>query len=225
MHFSTIWVKKISNTGPKIRFRKQYQCWTQGSKVVKKELLFDARRCKGTLDMKVLTDTPLTRRKNKHIRMGLNAVVKINFNHLHPVVDIEQPFAFFVHNCAPQPEPLLSSMMLPPLTTLTPATTAAAATGSLIDEVKEEDMHHQHPHQQQQHHHHHPLQVTHVTQISSVAPHLSELSADSLLMCQPTAIMFGDPTQNIQIQSHHLQVHPHLHHAPPPQNAAHHYLH
>lgn len=74
---NTVWAKKISNTGPKIRFRKQYQCWTQGGKVVQKELLFDARRCKGTLDMKVLTDNPFTRRKNKHIRLGLNVVVKV----------------------------------------------------------------------------------------------------------------------------------------------------
>lgn len=74
---NTVWVKKISNTGPKIRFRKQYQCWTQGGGKIQKELLFDARKCKGVLDMKVLTDTPLTRRKNKHIRMGLNAVVKV----------------------------------------------------------------------------------------------------------------------------------------------------
>lgn len=75
----TVWVKKISNTGPKIRFRKQYQCWTHGGKTVQKELLFDARRCKATLDMKVLTDNPLTRRKNKHIRLGLNVVVKVSF--------------------------------------------------------------------------------------------------------------------------------------------------
>ncbi|KAK5640300.1 hypothetical protein RI129_011111 [Pyrocoelia pectoralis] len=100
---STIWVKKISNTGPKIRFRKQYQCWPQTSKEVQKELLFDSRRCKGTLDMKVLTDNPLTRRKNKHIRMGLNVVVKINFTHLHHVNTL-QPFAFFVHTCEPQLE-------------------------------------------------------------------------------------------------------------------------
>lgn len=73
----TVWAKKISNTGPKIRFRKQYQCWTQQGKIVQKELLFDARRCRGTLDMKVLTDNPLTRRKNKHIRIGLNVVVKV----------------------------------------------------------------------------------------------------------------------------------------------------
>lgn len=73
----TVWVKKISNTGPKIRFRKQYQCWTHGTGKIQKELLFDARRCRAVLDMKVLTDTPLTRRKNKHIRMGLNAVVKV----------------------------------------------------------------------------------------------------------------------------------------------------
>ncbi|KAJ8922175.1 hypothetical protein NQ315_004110 [Exocentrus adspersus] len=99
----TVWAKKISNTGPKIRFRKQYQCWTQGGKTVQKELLFDPRRCKATLDMKVLTDNPLSRRKNKHIRMGLNVVVKINFYHLHPV-DTTQPFAFFVHNCEPQAE-------------------------------------------------------------------------------------------------------------------------
>lgn len=74
----TVWVKKISNTGPKIRFRKQYQCWPQVGKEVHKELLFDSRRCKGTLDMKVLTDNPLTRRKNKHIRLGLNVVVKVS---------------------------------------------------------------------------------------------------------------------------------------------------
>ncbi|GLV45813.1 hypothetical protein CBL_02833 [Carabus blaptoides fortunei] len=92
--------------GPKIRFRKQYQCWTQGGGKIQKELLFDARKCKGVLDMKVLTDTPLTRRKNKHIRMGLNAVVKINFNHLHPV-NVEVPYSFFVHNCPPQPDPIL----------------------------------------------------------------------------------------------------------------------
>jgi hypothetical protein len=100
---NTVWAKKISNTGPKIRFRKQYQCWTQGGKVVQKELLFDARRCKGTLDIKVLTDNPFTRRKNKHIRLGLNVVVKINFTHLHQV-DTSKPFAFFVHVCDPQPE-------------------------------------------------------------------------------------------------------------------------
>ncbi|KAF5296182.1 hypothetical protein FQA39_LY12636 [Lamprigera yunnana] len=100
---TTIWVKKISNTGPKIRFRKQYQCWPQTSKEVQKELLFDARRCKGTLDIKVLTDNPLTRRKNKHIRMGLNVVVKINFTHLHSVDPLQQ-FSFFVHTCEPQLE-------------------------------------------------------------------------------------------------------------------------
>lgn len=74
---NTVWAKKISNTGPKIRFRKQYQCWTHGGKIVQKELLFDAKRCRGTLDVKVLTDNPLTRRKNKHIRLGLNVVVKV----------------------------------------------------------------------------------------------------------------------------------------------------
>ncbi|XP_018563473.1 uncharacterized protein LOC108905172 [Anoplophora glabripennis] len=107
----TVWAKKISNTGPKIRFRKQYQCWTQGGKTIQKELLFDARRCKATLDMKVLTDNPLSRRKNKHIRLGLNVVVKMNFYHLHPV-DTTQPFAFFVHNCEPQaelPKPIIQS--------------------------------------------------------------------------------------------------------------------
>lgn len=75
---NTVWAKKISNTGPKIRFRKQYQCWTHGGKLVQKELLFDARKCKGTLDMKVLTDNPQTRRKNKHIKLGLNVVVKVS---------------------------------------------------------------------------------------------------------------------------------------------------
>ncbi|KAI4472026.1 mitochondrial inner membrane protease subunit 2 [Holotrichia oblita] len=75
---NTVWVKKISNTGPKIKFRKQYQCWTSGGKTVQKELLFDARRCRATLDMKVLTDNPQTRKKNKHIKLGLNVVVKVN---------------------------------------------------------------------------------------------------------------------------------------------------
>lgn len=74
---NTVWAKKISNTGPKIRFRKQYQCWTYPGKIVNKELLFDARKCKGTLDIKVLTDNPQTRRKNKHIKLGLNVVVKV----------------------------------------------------------------------------------------------------------------------------------------------------
>lgn len=75
---NTVWVKKISNTGPKIKFRKQYQCWTQGGKKVQKELLFDARRCRATLDMKVLTDNPQRRKKNKHIKLGLNVVVKVS---------------------------------------------------------------------------------------------------------------------------------------------------
>lgn len=75
---NTVWAKKISNTGPKIRFRKQYQCWTHAGKIVHKELLFDARKCRGTLDIKVLTDNPQTRRKNKHIKLGLNIVVKVS---------------------------------------------------------------------------------------------------------------------------------------------------
>ncbi|KAK9720124.1 hypothetical protein QE152_g22225 [Popillia japonica] len=102
---NTVWVKKISNTGPKIKFRKQYQCWTSGGKTVQKELLFDARRCRATLDMKVLTDNPQTRKKNKHIKLGLNVVVKMNFNHLH-VTDPTRKYAFFVHECEPQSEPL-----------------------------------------------------------------------------------------------------------------------
>ncbi|XP_022909337.2 uncharacterized protein [Onthophagus taurus] len=100
---NTVWVKKVSNTGPKIRFRKQYQCWTHGGKIVQKELLFDARRCKGTVDMKVLTDNPQTRKKNKHTKLGLNVVIKINFMHLHQVNKTEK-FSCFVHNCDPQPE-------------------------------------------------------------------------------------------------------------------------
>ncbi|CAH1998507.1 unnamed protein product [Acanthoscelides obtectus] len=99
----TVWAKKISNTGPKIRFRKQYQCWTHEGKVIQKDLLFDARRCKATLDIKVLTDNPHSSRKNRHVRLGLNVVVKLNFYHLHPV-DPTQPFAFFVHKCEPQPD-------------------------------------------------------------------------------------------------------------------------
>nr|CAH7723063.1 unnamed protein product [Callosobruchus chinensis] len=105
----TVWAKKISNTGPKIRFRKQYQCWTHEGKVIQKELLFDARRCKATLDVKVLTDNPHSRRKNRHVRLGLNVVVKINFYHLHPV-DPTKRFAFFVHKCEPQldlPKPII----------------------------------------------------------------------------------------------------------------------
>lgn len=74
---STTWVKKISNTGPQIRFRKQYQCWTHPGEV-RKELLFDPRRCKATLDVKVLTDNAHTRRKNKYIKQGLNVVVKVS---------------------------------------------------------------------------------------------------------------------------------------------------
>ncbi|KRT82057.1 hypothetical protein AMK59_4700 [Oryctes borbonicus] len=101
---NTVWVKKISNTGPKIRFRKQYQCWTRGGKTIRKELLFDARRCRATLDMKVLTDNPQTRKKNKHIKLGLNVVVKMNFTHLH-TTDPSRRYAFFVHECEPQPEP------------------------------------------------------------------------------------------------------------------------
>ncbi|XP_019761759.1 uncharacterized protein LOC125503049 isoform X2 [Dendroctonus ponderosae] len=77
----TIWVHKISNTGPKVKFRKQYQCWAYESKEVKKELLFDARKCRATLDVKVLGNT-------------------INFQHLHPV-DTSQAYAFFVHWCNP----------------------------------------------------------------------------------------------------------------------------
>ncbi|GJQ78723.1 hypothetical protein Trydic_g2757 [Trypoxylus dichotomus] len=101
---NTVWVKKISNTGPKIRFRKQYQCWTRGGETVRKELLFDARRCRATLDMKVLTDNPQTRKKNKHIKLGLNVVVKMDFTHLH-TTDPTRRYAFFVHECEPQPEP------------------------------------------------------------------------------------------------------------------------
>ncbi|KAL3284509.1 hypothetical protein HHI36_018668 [Cryptolaemus montrouzieri] len=101
---NTVWAKKTSNTGPKVKFRKQYQCWTHGGKEIQKELLFDARKCKGTLDIKVLCDSnPSTRRKNKFIRLGLNVVVKINFIHLHKV-DISEPLAFFVHNCESQGE-------------------------------------------------------------------------------------------------------------------------
>lgn len=75
----SVWAKKISNTGPKIRFRKQYQCWTHEGKVIQNELLFDPRKCKATLDMKVLTDNQLSKRQNKHIKLGLNVVVKVSF--------------------------------------------------------------------------------------------------------------------------------------------------
>lgn len=103
---NTVWAKKTSNTGPKVKFRKQYQCWTHGGKVIQKELLFDARKCKGTLDIKVLSDVnPSSRRKNKFVRLGLNVVVKINFVHLHKV-NVTGSYAFFVHNCKPQTETL-----------------------------------------------------------------------------------------------------------------------
>ncbi|XP_060520132.1 uncharacterized protein LOC132698203 [Cylas formicarius] len=100
---NTVWVKKISNTGPKIRFRKQYQCWTQPEQIIKKELLFDARRCRATIDLKVLADSPQSRKKLKHLRIGLNVVVKMNFSHLHEL-DTSKDFAFFVHLCEPLPE-------------------------------------------------------------------------------------------------------------------------
>lgn len=78
---NTVWAKKTSNTGPKVKFRKQYQCWTHGGKEIKKELLFDSRKCKGTLDMKVLSEVnPSSKRKNKFVRLGLNVVVKVNLN-------------------------------------------------------------------------------------------------------------------------------------------------
>lgn len=73
----TIWVHKLSNTGAKTKIRKQYQCWNQESKIVKKELLFDTRRCKGTLDVKILMDNPNVKYKNKMKRIGFNALVKV----------------------------------------------------------------------------------------------------------------------------------------------------
>lgn len=94
----TIWAKKISNTGPKVKFRKQYQCWTHGGKKIQKELLFDARKCKATLDIKILTENSNGKTKNKFSKLGLNTVVKINFIHLHEV-DINKHNAFFVHKC------------------------------------------------------------------------------------------------------------------------------
>lgn len=100
----TVWVHKISNTGPKVKFRKQYQCWTYEDKEVKKELLFDARRCRGTLDIKILGEHAGIKKTNKYLRLGLNALIKINFYHLHPV-DVRQNYSFFVHHCEPQPEP------------------------------------------------------------------------------------------------------------------------
>ncbi|XP_023013468.2 uncharacterized protein [Leptinotarsa decemlineata] len=100
----TVWAMKISNTGPKIRFRKQYQCWTGGGTLVKKELLFDPTRCKGTLDIKVLADNTYSKRTNRQRKLGLNIVVKMNFHHLHEV-DTTPPFSFFVHHCLPQQTP------------------------------------------------------------------------------------------------------------------------
>lgn len=73
----TVWVHKISNTGPKVKFRKQYQCWTYQTKEVNKELLFDPRRCRGTLDIKVLGDTSGTKKSNRYLRLGLNVLIKV----------------------------------------------------------------------------------------------------------------------------------------------------
>ncbi|CAG9864513.1 unnamed protein product [Phyllotreta striolata] len=114
----TIWAKKTSNTGPKIRFRKQYQCWTGEGKIIKTELLFDRTRCKGSLDLKVLSDNPLSKRKNKNVRLGLNLAVKMTFHHLHQV-DTAQPSAFLVHRCSPQQDvprvPIQPNARLPEL--------------------------------------------------------------------------------------------------------------
>lgn len=76
---NTVWVNKISNTGPKVKFRKQYQCWPYREKEVKNELLFDARKCRATLDVKILGDSSYTKKKNKHMRLGLNGLVKVPF--------------------------------------------------------------------------------------------------------------------------------------------------
>ncbi|XP_076264143.1 uncharacterized protein LOC143198673 [Rhynchophorus ferrugineus] len=100
---NTVWVNKISNTGPKVKFRKQYQCWPYREKEVKNELLFDARKCRGTLDVKILGESSYTKKKNKHMRLGLNGLVKINFQHLH-LVDTNKDCSFFVHYCEPLPD-------------------------------------------------------------------------------------------------------------------------
>ncbi|XP_057661866.1 uncharacterized protein LOC130897168 [Diorhabda carinulata] len=114
----TVWAKKTSNTGPKIRFRKLYQCWTGEGKIIKKELLFDRTRCKGSLDLKVLSDNPLSKRKSKHVRNGMNLVIKATFQHLHSV-DTSATNAFFVHQCCPQqnipPPPIQPNIRLPQL--------------------------------------------------------------------------------------------------------------
>ncbi|XP_030760607.1 uncharacterized protein LOC115885740 [Sitophilus oryzae] len=100
---NTVWVHKISNTGPKVKFRKQYQCWTYDKMPVKNELLFDARKCRATLDVKFFGDNTYSKKKNKFTRLGLNALIRINSQHLHPV-DTVKDFAFFVHHCKPLSE-------------------------------------------------------------------------------------------------------------------------
>ncbi|KAF7266856.1 hypothetical protein GWI33_019880 [Rhynchophorus ferrugineus] len=61
------------------------------------------RKCRGTLDVKILGESSYTKKKNKHMRLGLNGLVKINFQHLH-LVDTNKDCSFFVHYCEPLPD-------------------------------------------------------------------------------------------------------------------------
>ncbi|XP_050302152.1 uncharacterized protein LOC126740254 isoform X2 [Anthonomus grandis grandis] len=96
----TVWVHKLSNFGSKVRYRKQYQCWTYDTNEINQEMLFDHRKCKATLDIKVFAPAALPVKTSKFLRLGLNALVKIHFLHLHPV-DTTKNQSFFVHRCPP----------------------------------------------------------------------------------------------------------------------------
>ncbi|KAL1502308.1 hypothetical protein ABEB36_007474 [Hypothenemus hampei] len=101
---NTIWVHKSSNTGRHVKFRKQYQCWPYQTKEVDKKLLFDPRRCRATLDVKVLGNvTAEKNNSNRYLRLGLNVLVKLNFQHLHEV-DTSKNFTFYTHSCNPLDE-------------------------------------------------------------------------------------------------------------------------
>lgn len=74
----TVWVHKISNTGPKVRFRKQYQCWSYPNKDVNTSHLFDPCKCRATLDVKILGNlTPEKRKISRYEKLGLNVLIKV----------------------------------------------------------------------------------------------------------------------------------------------------
>ncbi|XP_066154045.1 uncharacterized protein [Euwallacea fornicatus] len=97
---NTVWVHKISNTGPKVKFRKQYQCWAYPTKDVDKKLLFDPRKCRATVDIKILESLLNKKRPSRFRKLGFNTLVKLSFQHLHPI-DPTKDFSYFVHHCDP----------------------------------------------------------------------------------------------------------------------------